>query len=292
MSIDLDAIRKKLAQLSGKGGRALLWKPNEGEYTVRLISIPNSDGMPFIERWFYYDLCGQTLLAPFQFDKPDPIKELISECYASNDRDTARSLSPKRRTFAAIVVRGEEDKRVQLWGFSAKTYQQLLSIFMDSDYGDITDPEHGYDLKVTIVKPPGQKFVQVGSIIPKQKQSKLSNNPKQIEEWSSNIPSIDDVYELKSYDQIAKLLNDWLGTRSGDGGDDHVTNATADIASSDRAKQGATSDQVTSVPTTPTVTDKQRQPAKRNGSAADSAPKVPDDQSVDDALDIAFADLI
>ena len=43
--IDFEAIRKKLAKLSG-GGRSSSWKPKEGEeHSVRLISFPDNDFM-------------------------------------------------------------------------------------------------------------------------------------------------------------------------------------------------------------------------------------------------------
>ncbi len=211
-NFDLDAIKRKLAQLSGKGGKSVLWKPKEGEHVIRLISIPNDSGMPFIERWFYY-LGMNTIVSPFQFGKPDPIKELIDQCWASNDRETAKTLSAKRRTYAAVVVRGEEDKGVQLWGFGVKVYQQLLNIFMDADYGDITDPDKGHDIKITLAKQQGQEYAQVASMMPKPKASKLSTDQKQLSAWldMDKLPSIDDAYPEKTYEQINSILKGFLG---------------------------------------------------------------------------------
>ena len=49
MSINLDAIRAKVSQLSGlnKGRKDVLWKSEPGEYTVRLLPWKNNDGQPF-----------------------------------------------------------------------------------------------------------------------------------------------------------------------------------------------------------------------------------------------------
>ena len=57
MAIDLEAIRNKLNQLSGGGGRRnSMWRPQEGEeHVVRLLSFKDNDGQPFKERWFYYN---------------------------------------------------------------------------------------------------------------------------------------------------------------------------------------------------------------------------------------------
>ena len=52
MAIDLEAIRKKLNQLSGVSSkRRAMWRPEEGqEYSVRIIAFPNNNGNPFQER--------------------------------------------------------------------------------------------------------------------------------------------------------------------------------------------------------------------------------------------------
>ena len=51
------------------------------------------------------------------------------------------------RTYAPVVVRGEESQGVKFWGFGKTVYQELLSI-IDPDYGDITDPISGRDVSV------------------------------------------------------------------------------------------------------------------------------------------------
>ena len=57
MAIDFDAIRRKVAQLSGNARRgSAFWRPEEGEHTVRIVPFTDNDGQPFKERWFYYNL--------------------------------------------------------------------------------------------------------------------------------------------------------------------------------------------------------------------------------------------
>ena len=38
----------------------------------------------------------------------------------------------------------------------------------------------------------------------------LNENKKQAKLWLDSIPSLDDMYELKSYDELEKIVNDWL----------------------------------------------------------------------------------
>ena len=215
MSIDFDAIRKKLERLSGNNkNRSTMWKPTEGEeHTVRLLSFADNDGQPFKERWFYYNIGNNRgLLAPYQFDKPDPIQELITKLRDEGTKESyelAKKLYPKMRTYAPVIVRGEEDKGVQLWGFGKTVYQTLLGLMLDEDYGDITDPTTGRDIKVVCSKQPGKKWAMT-EVRPRGKQSTLSDDSNQAQNWLENIPSLDEIYQLKSYDELAKIINDWL----------------------------------------------------------------------------------
>ena len=215
MSIDFDAIKRKLDRLNGNNrSRNVMWKPIEGEeHTVRLISFPDNDGQPFKELQFYYNIPGQRgLLAPSQFGHRDPIQELINKLRDEGTKesyDMAKKLYPKMRVYAAVVVRGEEDKGVQIWGFGKTVYQKLLSLMLDEDYGDITDPTSGRDIKVVCSKNPGQQWAMT-EVLPRGKSSALSSDASQASEWLQNIPEIDNIFQEKSYDELSKIINDWL----------------------------------------------------------------------------------
>jgi hypothetical protein len=215
MAIDFDAIRNKLNKLSGNNSRRdRMWRPQEGEEsTVRLLSFPDNDGQPFKERWFYYNIGNSPgLLAPYQFGKPDPIQELINKLRddgAKESYELAKKLYPKMRCYAPVVVRGEEDKGVRLWAFGKTVYQSLLNIMLDEDYGDITDPVDGRDVKVICTKAPGRQWAMT-EVRPRGKSSALSSATDQTQTWCDSIPDLDDLYTLKSYDDLEKIVNDWL----------------------------------------------------------------------------------
>ncbi len=222
MAIDLDAIRNKLNQLSGQNSRRNTnWRPQEGEESnVRVLSFPDNDGQPFKERWFYYNIGNNPgLLAPYQFGKPDPIQELITKLRDDASKESyelAKKLYPKMRCYAPVVVRGEEEKGVRIWAFGKTVYQTLLNIMLDEDYGDITDPKTGRDVKVVCTKPPGRMWATT-EVRPRGKQSPLATDASKAKEWMGAIPDLDDMFTLKSYEELEKLVNDWL---NGDSADD------------------------------------------------------------------------
>jgi len=215
MAIDLEAIKRRVAELSGvkKTSSIQMWKPNVGEYKIRCLPWKNTpDGQPFAERWFYYIGENAGILTPKQFGKPDPIDDLIRKLYSSgkpDDRVLAKKLAPKMRCYAPVIVRGEEDKGVQIWAFGKLVYQRMLGFFLDEEVGDILSPTEGFDLKVTISKQPGKQFNDT-TVDPARKSTPLHSDSAMAQKWLDNIPSIDDMYRLKSTQEIETILNNWL----------------------------------------------------------------------------------
>jgi hypothetical protein len=223
MPIDFDAIRAKLNKLSGNTkSRNSMWRPVEGEeHTVRLISFPENEGQPFKELWFYYNIPNQRgLLAPYQFGKKDPIQELITKLREDGSKESyelAKKLYPSMRCYAAVIVRGEEEKGVQIWSFGKTVYQTLLNYMLDEDYGDITDPKDGFDIKVNCNKRPGQQYAMT-EVRPRPRSTPLNKNAKQSKEWLDSIPDPGEMFSCKSYEELSGIINNWLnGDEESDG---------------------------------------------------------------------------
>ena len=244
MAIDLDAIRKKLNQLSGTNSRRnTMWRPQEGEETtVRLLSFSDNDGQPFKERWFYYNVGNNPgLLAPYQFGQPDPIQDLIQKLRDDGSKESyelAKKLYPKMRSYAPVVVRGEEDKGVRLWSFGKTVYQSLLNIMLDEDYGDITDPAEGRDVKVVCTKAPGRMWAST-EVRPRGKQSKLSDNSDKTQKWMDEIPDLDEMYTCKTYEELEKIVNDWLNgdEDTGNGAEHHSSSSSSESSTTEETKK-------------------------------------------------------
>ena len=220
MAIDIEAIRKKFQQLStGRQSSVQLWKPAAGEFKVRGLPWPDSltpEGSPFIERWFYYIGQERGFVAPYQFGKPDPIHKLKNKLYASGkaeDKILAKNLQPKMRAYMPIIVRGEEDKGVQVYSFSNNTYKRLLSFWLDEEVGDILDLNQGYDLKILFsisTKQVNGNSYMDSTVDPARKPSKLHEDPEVVKKWLAAIPNLDDMYPVKTEQEVETILNNWL----------------------------------------------------------------------------------
>ncbi len=139
--MDLNAIRKRLGQLQTTNNRtSSLWKPQPGNQQIRIVPYHFNKDNPFIELFFHYNLNNRSYLSPISFGRPDPIEEFAQKLKASGNKEDyqlSKKLEAKMRTFAPVIVRGEESQGVKLWGFGKTVYQELLSIIADPDYGDI-----------------------------------------------------------------------------------------------------------------------------------------------------------
>lgn len=220
MAIDLEAIRRRLGELSGQKKGAKYWRPEVGDYVVRCLPWPDLDpSSPFLERWFYYIGENRGFYSPKQFNKPDPIGNFVNQLYSTgepSDREMAKLLQAKMRVYIPVIVRGSETEGVQLWSFSKFIYQRLLSFYIDEDYGDILDLKNGFDLKVSVTRQQGKKFNDT-TITPRPRPSAACSDPDTLDKWLKSIPSLDELYPIKSPEEIEKILNDWLNSLEGEG---------------------------------------------------------------------------
>jgi hypothetical protein len=108
-----------------------------------------------------------------------------------------------------IIVRGQEDKGVQVWSFGKIIYQKLLGYFLNEEVGDILHPTEGFDLHVVIKQQPGKQF-QDTDVEAARRPRKLSDDAVQAKQWLESVPNIDDMYRLKTPQEIEVLLNNWL----------------------------------------------------------------------------------
>lgn len=223
MAIDIDAIKKRLAQISGDRSAASgvqLWKPAQGEHRVRVIPWKGVDPSdPFPERRFYY-LGNFGCLVP-SAGRPDPIdalrRKVFDDAKQGTDAEKAeakalgKQLFPRNYWHVKIVDRANEDAGPIVWKVSKMQCMRLLGMYVDDDIGDFSDMSAGRDLKVTISKTPGKNFLDV-TIDPAMKTSPLHKDEKKAAAWYDRDLDIDALYThlVKSDAEIEAGLNAWL----------------------------------------------------------------------------------
>jgi hypothetical protein len=148
------------------------------------------------------------------FGEEDPLNDFVRQLYSEGSDESikmAKNLSARQRFFSPVIVRGEEDKGVRLWGFGKTAYKELLNLVLNPDYGDITDVDQGTDLVINYGKPAGAQFPQT-TIVPRRKSSPLTEGSDKVASMLDSIPSYDDVFESarKTPSEIQHMLDEYL----------------------------------------------------------------------------------
>ena len=223
MAIDFAKMKQKFQALQGKGGDSkqnVFWKPQDGDQSIRIV--PTADGDPFKEFHFHYNVGKNAgfICPKKQHGKDCPVCNfawhIYNEAKDNNDAETlklAKSLFPKKRFFSPVVVRGEEDQGVRLWGYGKMAYTELIQLVLNPDYGDITDVEGGTDLTINYGKPAGASF-PVTKIQPRRRPSAIAESKEDIQAILDGVPGFEENFNVKTSEEIEEMLSNFLSGES------------------------------------------------------------------------------
>lgn len=226
----LDVIRSKINQLSGnkRGGssgtgektKIAWWKVTIGEHNIRFLPYLHN-GQPFHEV-SYYDtklLAERRFVTGIQFNMPDPIFNLFTEMKKDRSKEAWmqwRNLQAKERYYAPIVVRGEEEKGVQLWEMNSKIVNEVYGILASPDYVDenLMDPKTGYDFTVTVTatdKIYNGSPVKDIKLLPRRKTSPLAATEEGIKKFIDAIPNLEAYFksQVKTEEECNTMLENF-----------------------------------------------------------------------------------
>ena len=228
MPIDLTQVRDRLKTLQSQTKKQdSFWKPTPGTHQIRIVPYKFNKDNPFIELLFHYNIGGKenkSHLSPQSFGRPDPIVEFAEKLKQSGDKNDykqGKQLEPKLRTFVPIVVRGKENEGVKFWGFGKTVYQELLGLISDPEYGDITDIKSGHDITVEFksAEQTNKNFPST-TIRPRPSKTALVESSEQLKALFDTQKNILDIYKEPTYEELEKVLSDWLnGVSAGDTAD-------------------------------------------------------------------------
>tara|TARA_R110000803_G_scaffold54860_1_gene111729 strand:- start:407 stop:1237 length:831 start_codon:yes stop_codon:yes gene_type:complete len=219
--MDLDVIKKRLndfqsqANNQGGGNKNLFWKPSVGKQLIRVVPSKYNKDNPFTEMMFYYGIGSKRVMAsPANWGEKDPIQEFAKKLRSTSDKENwrlAKKLDAKVRTFAPIIIRGEESEGVKLWQFGKEVYQEFLNMAADDEIGDFTDIAQGRDIKLSTVGPEstGTPYNKT-SIGPSLKLTALADTEDAIKSLLENQADPMKVFKPIPYDEMKEALAEWL----------------------------------------------------------------------------------
>ena len=204
-------VRKENLDKRGSGGNINYIK--DGTTRIRLKGQGPTEeiGMEIIQFYLGKD-AGGSVISPATFGEPCPFMEKYQKLKGSKkeaDMELAKKLAPKRRYLVAGIgykdSKGKEidlDKVDKLWQIPRSVYQDIIELYLDEDYGDMTDPDEGYDLKITRS---GQGQLDTT-------YSVLAAPKKPLDPQYQGDVNIESLLRpgMKSYDELEDMLNKFL----------------------------------------------------------------------------------
>ena len=239
MALDMKKMKAKYTALQnrgrGGGNKSMWFRPQDGEQVIRIV--PTADGDPFKEFWLHYGVGKNPAFLSLKrnYGQDDPIDNFVRALYNEGDEESikmAKSISAKQRFFSPVLVRGEEDKGVRIWGYGKQVYEQLLNLVLNPEYGDITDVDTGTDLTLQYGKPAGAQFPQT-NLTPRRKSSGLTNTAEETTELLESIPDIEGSFDKKTFDEMQTILDNFMNVEDDSTGTSQYGGNAIDDALSD-----------------------------------------------------------
>lgn len=192
----------KIGKMDLDRGGMSFWKPDPGRSTVRVLP-------PMGKMEFFFKEVGVHHLDSGRFYCPAvctdgqekcPICEVSHALYEAGEKELAGTYRVSRSFWMNVIVRGEEGSGPRIFTPGVTIFSTMASYIADPEYGDITDWEKGFDIKID----------REGTGLKTEYQVRASREPsplgteEQVAEWLENAVDVDTYItgKIKSYDKL------------------------------------------------------------------------------------------
>lgn len=153
-------MRDKKEELKKKAQSGFIIRQKE-EGTIRIRILPTGDDNDFMKEVVQFWLGDEgSVVSPETYEEPCAVMEKYKELKASKkdaDKDLAKVIMPKRRQLIPVLIfkdkkgkKIDKDQSGKLLQITNGLGQAIIDLYLDDDeWGDMTHPKDGYDLKIT-----------------------------------------------------------------------------------------------------------------------------------------------
>ena len=235
-----ERLKAKQQELKSRAqsGAIVYQKPDT---TIRIRILNMGEEEEFIKEVTQYYLGSEIkgVISPSTFGEPCAIAEGHDELKNSeddSDRDIANKFSPKKRYLALCAfykdLKGQDldtENSPKFILLTTGSYQDILELYLDDDeWGDMTDPEEGYDLKI---KRTGSGKMDTEYTVNPCRHTKAPKGFTKVYNLDEEVKKI-----LPSYEETQRLINQYLGIASSDDDEEEPKKKTTGRASSGTKK--------------------------------------------------------
>jgi hypothetical protein len=123
------------------------------------------------------------------------------------EKELAKDYSARKFYIVKVIDRDNEADGVKFWRIKHNyqkngNYDKIMDAIVNAEH-DITDPETGRDLNITIKRNATGSAV---TILGANSASVLTSDEEQLSKWTSDVRTWEDVYSLRNYDYLAIIV--------------------------------------------------------------------------------------
>lgn len=218
--MDIKAVQERLKQLEGgsssenktKIDYSVYWRPTEeGDYTIRILPNKKDPKYPFEDVELYWNLKNKPI-SPKAWGEEDIVEDYRIKLFKKGTDEAkkiAKNLFPSNKSYAQIIVRGEEDNGVRILELGFNQVKALLKYATNPEYGDFTDEVNGYDFTVTATRKEGNKTLTL-SFVPARNNSPISSDKKLVKKWLTEQPDVLEHLWKPDESYLKKILKEYI----------------------------------------------------------------------------------
>lgn len=209
MALDFEALRKKLMetqrmQENNNNNSDIKWfNPKDGLNIIRILPGKHGGNSFYAEakvHWIKVNGKNRKIVCRETAGHDDcPICKISRKLYEEGERDKAREYRASTRYYFNVIDRNKPDEGPMVYNCGVTVFNQVLSIILDPDYGDITDPEKGFDLKLT-------KTRKGGMNVDYNLNARREPSPIGVDGWKENMVDLQIFTKVKSVQEILDIL--------------------------------------------------------------------------------------
>ncbi len=182
-----------------------LWIPPEGRSEIRFLPPWSVEGDIGYESRWHWNIGPEhkALPCPHAIEKECPLCDYVRELRTKKD-SRAQDMYARKRIYYNVIIRGQEEKGVQIFASGIRMYENILSYLYDDEWGDITDVVVGRDM---ILERTGQgKEDTQYTLKPKAQPSPIHTDQLIVDKWLEDIHNLSEVITYPEVEDVQKLV--------------------------------------------------------------------------------------
>lgn len=220
-----ERLKNKKKELASKGGGGYIMRQKEeGTLRFRILPVGEDNDFALELTTFWLSQEAGEIISPSTFGEACPAMEKYLKLKDSKDPEDielAKNLVPRKKYVIPVITYSDlkgndidQENSNKLMQITGGIYQEIIDLYLDEDeWGDMTDPKNGYDLK--------QTRTGKGRLDTKYSISSCKNTPLP-KAYSKTVIDLEEMARkyMDSYDTALEKLEKFLGSADSDDDDE------------------------------------------------------------------------